>query len=121
MIELGLLELLNHYRWIYSTELPQSNYGNHSIYDSASSNTSRPLNATWSISYGDGSSANGDVYTDVVSVGGAVVQSQAIELASNVSSDFLSDFSNDGLLGLAFDSINNGSCLTPFKSCHVPS
>ena len=106
-------------RWVYSTELPQSDYGNHSIYDAASSNSSKPINATWSISYGDGSSANGGVHTDIVSVGGATVQMQAIELASNVSSEFLLDFSNDGLLGLGFDSINNGPFLTLLRPYHA--
>ena len=62
--------------------------------------------ATWSISYGDGSSANGTVYTDTVSVGTAVASNQAVELAENVSDQFLSDNANDGLLGLAFDSLN---------------
>jgi hypothetical protein len=59
--------------------------------------------ATWNISYGDGSGANGKVYTDVVSVGGTSFPNQAIELASSVSAQFLTDYSNDGLLGLGFD------------------
>ena len=105
---------------MYSTELPKSDHGNHSIYNAASSNSSKPINATWSISYGDGSSANGDVYIDKVSVGGATVQMQAVELASNVSSEFLSDSSNDGLLGLGFDSINNGPLLTLLRPYHTP-
>ena len=63
---------------------------------------------TWKISYGDGSSASGVVYTDTVDVGDTTVEKQAVELASTISSEFQRDQS-DGLLGLAFSSINTVS------------
>jgi aspergillopepsin I len=66
--------------------------------------------ATWNISYGDGSSASGDVYTDTVDVGGTTVTGQAVELAKTISAQFQQDTDNDGLLGLAFSSINTGQC-----------
>ena len=61
--------------------------------------------ATWSISYGDGSSAGGKVYSDTVAVGPVTVTGQAVEAATSASSEFTSG-AEDGLLGLAFSSIN---------------
>lgn len=61
---------------------------------------------TWSIQYGDGSGAAGVVYKDTVVIGGASVSSQAVEAATSVSSQFVRDTSNSGLVGLAFSTIN---------------
>ncbi|MCJ1350788.1 MAG: Type I transmembrane sorting receptor [Icmadophila ericetorum] len=94
--------------WVYSTELDPTSQAGHSVYNPANSTTSEQIDdATWSITYGDASTASGDVYTDTVTIGGVTVAKQAVELASNVSTEFLSDFSNDGLVGLAFDNLNN--------------
>lgn len=92
--------------WVFSSELPANEQTGHNIYNPANSPTSKvDSGETWSISYGDGSSASGDVYTDVVNVGGTSVTGQAVELAKTISSEFAQDES-DGLLGLAFSSIN---------------
>lgn len=90
--------------WVFSNETPSSERGNHAIYKPSS--TAKKLNGyTWSISYGDGSSAGGDVYQDSVSVGGVNASNQAVEAATKVSSEFTQE-PGDGLLGLAFSSIN---------------
>ena len=93
---------------MFSTELPASEQSGHTVYNPS---TSGKLDSgeTWSISYGDGSSASGNVFFDKVVVGGTTVTSQAVEAAETVSAQFQSDTANDGLLGLAFDSINTAS------------
>lgn len=95
--------------WTFSSELPKSQQSGHEIYDPSKAKTSKKLNgASWRISYGDGSGASGDVFTDVVNVGGVAVQGQAVEVAKKISAQFQQDEANDGLLGLAFSSINTG-------------
>lgn len=94
-------------RWVFSSELSAQYQRGHSVYSPSKSKTSKKLSgSSWKISYGDGSSASGDVYTDNVTVGGITVKAQAVEAAQKVSSEFASDVDNDGLLGLAFSSIN---------------
>lgn len=93
--------------WVFSSELSAAETKGHDIYDPSKSDTSKELKGyTWQITYGDGSGASGDVYTDDVEVGGIVVKGQAVELASNISEQFSQDTTNDGLLGLSFSSIN---------------
>ena len=50
------------------------------------------------------------MYSDTVTVGGTTVTSQAVEAATTASSAFTSG-AEDGLVGLAFDSINTGASL----------
>ena len=95
--------------WVFSDELSSSESRGHSVYNPDQSSTAQQLEgASWSISYGDGSTASGDVYTDDVTVGGVTVTGQAVELASTISTQFQQDTQSDGLLGLAFSSINEG-------------
>jgi aspergillopepsin I len=90
-------------RWVFSTALSSSQRGDHSAFDSSKSETWEEYEgATWDISYGDGSGASGTVGFDQVDVGGVT----AVEIATTVSSAFVSDENNDGLLGLAFGKIN---------------
>ncbi|KAL8824685.1 MAG: hypothetical protein Q9170_008077 [Blastenia crenularia] len=93
--------------WVFSTETPSNEATGHSIYDPSKSDTAQQIDgATWSITYGDGSSSSGIVYTDTVTVGQTTFAGQAVELAQNVSAQFQQDVDNDGLLGLAFDTLN---------------
>ncbi|KAI9806768.1 MAG: hypothetical protein M1825_006225 [Sarcosagium campestre] len=95
--------------WLWSTELPPtilSENSTHRVYDPTASSTFQRLNgSSWKISYGDGSNASGSVGRDTVSLGGLAITDQAIELAAQLSPQFISG-EGDGLLGLAFGHIN---------------
>ena len=62
--------------------------------------------STFNISYGDGSFSQGQVGTDTVNIGGAIVNGQAFGLATNVASSFVGDTASNGLVGLAFSKLN---------------
>lgn len=97
--------------WVWSTELPsnvqsQAASSDHSVFDPSKSSTfKQQADSTWQIQYGDSSSASGTVGTDNVTLGGLTVQNQAIELANKLSTQFVQG-AGDGLLGLAFGTIN---------------
>lgn len=93
--------------WVFSNSLPASQSAGHTVYNPSGSSTAKKLTgATWSISYGDGSSSKGQVYLDKVTIGGLTVSNQAVETAQQVSSSFTADTAIDGLVGLAFGSLN---------------
>ncbi|KAH8156354.1 hypothetical protein CIB48_g11891 [Xylaria polymorpha] len=93
--------------WVFSTDTRSSSVNGQALYSPSKSSSSKKLtNAKWSIAYGDGSSSSGIVYTDVVKVGGLSVANQAVESAQVVSSSFTQESNLDGLLGLAFSSLN---------------
>lgn len=99
--------------WVFSSSTPSSQSTGHNVYSPAKSSTSALKSGyKWSISYGDGSSSSGTVYTDVVTVGNLSVTAQAVETATTVSDEFTSDTYIDGLLGLGFSTINT---VTPTK------
>jgi hypothetical protein len=76
------------------------------IFDTKKSSTFTPMtSATWQIRYGDGSGASGIVGNDHVKIGDIVVENQAVELASEISDQFI-DMAGSGLCGLAWGSIN---------------
>jgi hypothetical protein len=80
---------------VWSTELPQNilssaNAQNQQVaFDATKSSTFKKIDgASWKISYGDGSSASGDVGTDIIDLGGLKVENQAVELAKQLSQQF---------------------------------
>lgn len=93
--------------WVFSSETPSSSVQGQTVYDIDASTTAKKMTgASWEISYGDGSSSKGDVYTDIVTIGNISVTAQAVESASEVSDSFTEDASSSGLVGLAMSSIN---------------
>lgn len=53
--------------WVFSSELPASEVNGQTVYNPGLSSTAVLKSGyTWSISYGDGSSSSGNVYTDKV-------------------------------------------------------
>nr|POE56700.1 penicillopepsin-3 [Quercus suber] len=86
-----------------SSDLPSEDQGSHNLYDTSSG--TQEQGQSWTISYGDGSGASGIVFADQVVVGGVTATSQAVEAATSVSSSFVSG-QEDGLIGMAFSSIN---------------
>ncbi|TAQ83373.1 hypothetical protein B7494_g8310 [Chlorociboria aeruginascens] len=95
--------------WVWSTELSksiQSQGSSHTIFDPTKSSTFKTSKgSSWKISYGDSSSASGTVGTDNVTIGGLTIKNQAVELAKTLSAQF-EQSTGDGLLGLAWGSIN---------------
>ncbi|MCJ1252105.1 hypothetical protein MMC30_009343 [Trapelia coarctata] len=93
--------------WVFNTNLPPSQQKGHSLYDPWTSPTWKNLEGyNFSIGYGDGSGSSGFVGTDVVNVGGATVTSQAMGLPTHVSGRIRRDEDSDGIMGLAFSSLN---------------
>lgn len=93
--------------WIFNTQLATASQTGHQNFNPAKSNTFKLMQgASFTISYGDGSGAAGNVGTDTVNIGGATVTSQAIELATAVSQSFVQDTNSNGLVGLAFSKLN---------------
>lgn len=74
------------------------------FYTPSASSTSADQGRTFTISYGDGSSTSGEVYTDVVTAAGISVTGQAVGAANNVAST--SGGGNyQGLAGMAYPNI----------------
>ncbi|KAJ5227288.1 aspergillopepsin A-like aspartic endopeptidase [Penicillium citrinum] len=92
--------------WVMNTNLPQSSISGRTVYNPSNSSTYKKVDGTFKISYGDSSSASGDLAQDTVSIGGVVVEDQVFGLPNSVSDSFLSDENSNGLVGLGFTSIN---------------
>lgn len=105
---------------MFSTELPAQSIGRHTAFDATKSKSFKKVEGSqFKISYGDGSGAAGTVGTDTVTIGGVKVEAQTIELATAVSQSFVEDTNTDGLVGLAFSSlntVNDGTKKTPAKT-----
>ncbi|KAG0003575.1 1,3-beta-glucanosyltransferase [Entomortierella chlamydospora] len=98
--------------WFPSTSCTTTACKKHTRFNTSQSSTYKKDGRSWSISYGDGSSASGTLGSDIVSVGGISVR-QTIGLATKESSQFGSS-PEDGLFGLGFASIESVSGVLTF-------
>ncbi|KAF9402913.1 1,3-beta-glucanosyltransferase [Mortierella sp. AD011] len=98
--------------WFPSTSCTTTACKKHTRFNTSKSSTYKRDGRSWSISYGDGSSASGTLGSDIVSVGGISVR-QTIGLATKESSQFGSS-PEDGLFGLGFASIESVSGVLTF-------
>jgi hypothetical protein len=74
---------------------------------------------TWRIRYGDGSNASGEVHLDTVTIGDITIKRQAVEVAQELSDEFLQGGS-DGLLGLACEQLVFETISDTEVACKVP-
>ena len=88
------------FRWLFCTEGPQNIEAGHNQYDPKSG--TKLDGASFSINYGSGF-ANGDVYTDKVTLGRITV-TQVVECATSVDNTDTNDHKLDGILGVGFNS-----------------
>lgn len=80
----------------------------HTVYDTSSSSTATNQNQKFSLAYGDGSTVEGDIFTDTFTIAGLKATKQAIGAATTYSSGFSADnFKPDGLVGMAFKQISD--------------
>ena len=92
--------------WVFSDQTPAAEAQGHQIYQTSSG--TKLQGYSWNITYGDGSGAAGDVFTDKVAVGQVTATKQAVEAATSIAGGQggQSFAGSDGLLGLASSSIN---------------
>ena len=100
-------------RWVYGkgcTLAPGVDYASvipHAEYDCVSGPTNDCQNqGSFNISYALGFGASGGLVYDTVNISNAIVPDMGVEVA-NVSGGY-ADFPADGILGLAFESLNTG-------------
>ncbi|KAF8750775.1 peptidase A1 family [Rhizoctonia solani] len=94
--------------WVPSSSCRDDGCQNKNVYTFSSSSTAKKVTSSqkFNISYGDGSTASGPIYTDTVSAGGLSVTNQSFSAVTSESSSF-SDDPSDGIMGLAFSSISS--------------
>ncbi|KAG6162655.1 hypothetical protein E4U51_006250 [Claviceps purpurea] len=94
--------------WVFSNETAPNEVHGQKLYLPGKSSTAKRMEGlTWGIQYGDDAASIGNVYRDVVTIGGLTVQKQAVQTAQKVSDQFTNDTVVSGVLGLAFKSIND--------------
>ncbi|KAF9449879.1 acid protease [Macrolepiota fuliginosa MF-IS2] len=79
----------------------------HQVYNTAASTTAKDQGQKFSLAFGDGSTVQGEVFTDTVAIAGLTANNQAVGAATQYSTGFESNqFPPDGLMGMAFRQIS---------------
>ncbi|KAI0706790.1 protease [Cerioporus squamosus] len=91
--------------WVPSVNCTSSTCNGKHKYDAAPSTTSVRKSGTFQISYGDGSSVSGPVYTDTVTVAGVTARGQYFSPVTTLSSSFAGE-AMDGILGMAYPALS---------------
>ncbi|KAE8136708.1 aspartic peptidase domain-containing protein [Aspergillus pseudotamarii] len=97
--------------WVRSSELPADTLpegrGESHTFDPKKSSTFKDIeDSPWKVSYVDGSLVSGTIGTEDITIGRAAFKAQPVQLAKTMSPMF-TQFSADGVLGLAFGHINH--------------
>ncbi|CAG8584287.1 9925_t:CDS:2 [Acaulospora colombiana] len=89
----------------------------HTPYDTSASSTSKALNKSFTLKYGDGSNVSGKQFTDTVEIAGLKATKQTLGAATTYSDGFgSSNFPADGLMGMGFQSISEYNAPPVFQS-----
>ncbi|KAF9065019.1 acid protease [Rhodocollybia butyracea] len=91
--------------WVPSSSCTGSACSDKNTYKAALSSTSTKESGTFSITYGDNSTASGPILQDTVTVAGVKATKQTFSAVTHSSSGSSDPF--DGILGLAFPAISN--------------
>ncbi|EPQ56531.1 acid protease [Gloeophyllum trabeum ATCC 11539] len=95
----------------------KTNCAGHKAYNPSQSSTSKDVHQTFQLAYGDGSTVQGEQYSDTVQLSGLTATSQRLGAANQYSTGFnKNQFPPDGLLGMGFQSISQYNSPPPFQS-----
>jgi len=79
----------------------------HKVFNTAASSTARDLRKTFSLAFGDGSTVQGEQFSDTVTIGSLKATAQTVGAATQYSTGFaLAEFPPDGLMGMGFEQIS---------------
>ncbi|GAA5913078.1 hypothetical protein JCM5296_001672 [Sporobolomyces johnsonii] len=102
--------------WVPSVNCTSAACNPHTKYNPADSSTAVSVpGKKLSITYGDGSSAQGTAWTDTVTIAGMTAMAQTFGAANSLTSDFQDD-PYDGLMGMAYSSISTLGTNTVFDT-----
>jgi cathepsin D len=101
--------------WVPASTCKTTGCSSHNKFNTAKSSTLKKASGTFSISYGDGSTASGPIYKDTVTVAGVTATGQALSAVTSESDSFSSDPS-DGIMGLSYGTISSLNAPTFFEN-----